>query len=64
MEDVDGYEVRCARARLFVCFVCVSGVERLVIGSSQLGVVGCWVHLSVFVDSYSYISIFLALPSG
>lgn len=51
MEDVDGYEVRCARARLCVCFVCVSGVERLVIGSSQLGVVGCWVHLSVFVDS-------------
>lgn len=64
MEDVDDYKVRCVRARLCVCFVCVSGVERLVIGSSQLSVVGCRVHLSVFVDSYSYISIFLALPSG
>lgn len=56
----------CARTLVCVCvcFVCVSGVERLVIGGSQLCVVGCWVHLSVFVDSYSYISIFLAPPSG
>lgn len=64
VEDVHDYKVRCVRACLCVCFVCVSGVERLVIGSSQLCVVGCWVHLSVFVNSYSYISMFLALPSG